>query len=98
MNKEHAPHQQNKRMKLAVVGALEGALIGASAAPVGIVVGALAGGITAYAAEPAAHVAAEYIQTVGWLAQMDPTYPHTEFHPYTPAEPLPELPPEPMAG
>lgn len=97
MNKERLPNQQTKRMKLAVVGALEGALIGTSVPPLGIPVGALIGGATAYAAEPIASTAAEYVQAVGWLAQMDPTYPHTEFHPYEPTpEPLPA--PEPMAG
>lgn len=32
----------------------------------------------------------EYVQVVGWLAQMDPTYPHTEFHPYEATGPMPE--------
>ena len=93
MNKERLPTPQTKRIKLMAVGALEGALIGAAVAPGGIVAGALIGGATAYAAEPIANTAAKYIQTVGWLAQMDPTYPHTEFHPYE----LPEPPPDPMA-
>ncbi len=84
----------SRRIKLAAVGAAEGALIGAAASPLGIAVGAVVGGVTAYAAEPAVSTAAEYIHTVGWLAQMDPTYPHTEFHPYAEPQPLPE----PMAG
>lgn len=100
MNKEQLPAPQNKRAKLAAVGAIEGALIGISAAPLGVVIGAVTGGLTAYAAEPLVSTTAEYIRTVGWLAQMDPTYPHTEFHPYEapvlPAEPMPA--PEPMAG
>lgn len=100
MNKEHTPNQQTKRVKLAAVGALEGALIGTSVFPLGIPIGAAIGAITAYAAEPIATIAAEYIHVVGWLGQMDPTYPHTEFHPYPSNEPMPELPPEPelMAG
>jgi len=88
----------SRRIKLATVGAVEGALIGAAASPLGIAVGAVVGGVTAYAAEPLAHGVAEYIRTVGWLAQMDPTYPHTEFHPYAEPQPLPEPPHEHMAG
>lgn len=98
MNKELLPGTHTKRMKLAVVGALEGALIGTSVFPLGIPIGAAIGAITAYAAEPVASFAAEYIRVVGWLGQMDPTYPHTEFHPYHQPEPLPEPPPELMAG
>lgn len=98
MSKEQLPDTKTKRLTLTAVGALEGALIGAVASPVGIAVGAVIGGITAYAAEPLAHGAAEYIRTVGWLAQMDPTYPHTEFHPYAEPQPLPEPPHEPVAG
>ncbi len=94
MSKEHT----TQRLKLAAVGAVEGAVIGAGASPLGIVMGAVVGGVTAYAAEPLAHGAAEYIRTVGWLAQTDPTYPHTEFHPYPEPQPLPEPPPEPMAA
>lgn len=96
MNKEQLPCTQTKRLKLAAVGALEGALIGTSVFPLGVPIGAAVGAITAYAAEPVASFAAEYIRVVGWLGQMDPTYPHTEFHPYE--EPLQDIPPEPMAG
>ncbi len=95
MNKEHLPSPRDKRIKLICAGALEGAFIGAAVVPGGLIAGALIGGATAYAAEPLAETAAEYVRTVGWLAQMDPTYPHTEFHPYTPPEPLPEPLPEP---
>ncbi len=42
------------------------------------------------AASDLARRAWEYVQVVGWLAQMDPTYPHTEFHPYEAAGPTPE--------
>lgn len=98
MNKEQLPSTQTKRLKLAAVGALEGALIGTSVFPLGIPIGAAVGAITAYAAEPVASFAAEYIRVVGWLGQMDPTYPHTEFHPYIQSEPMQEPPPEPMAG
>gem|GEM_PF-5276171 len=44
----------------------------------------------AAAAEDFARRVWEYVQVVGWLAQMDPTYPHTEFHPYEAAGPAPE--------
>lgn len=97
MNKEQLPSTQTKRMKLAAVGALEGALIGTSVFPLGIPIGAAIGAITAYAAEPVATFAAEYMRVVGWLGQMDPTFPHTEFHPYTQPEPMLE-PPDPLAG